>query len=93
VKLGNTMGYELACCTDCNALLVDRRYFPRLGIEDNALDSLRRGVHYYTYLLQLFDGTLKVAGNTRLTWHNVEIDNSRIQMLPRELRKFGDSIK
>jgi hypothetical protein len=93
VKLANSKGYELACCTDCNAILVDRKHFPKLGIEDNTLANLRRGVSYHTYLIQCFDGTLQVAGKTKLIWHNVEIDNARIQMLPKELRTFGDSIK
>ena len=71
---------------------MDRTLFPKLGIENNSLAALRGGVGYQTYLLQFYDGTLQVAGNTKMMWHNVQIDNARIQMLPAEMRKFSDSL-
>jgi hypothetical protein len=92
-KLASTKGYELVCATDTNGIFVDRKYFPLFGITDNSIDALHKEVRYHTYLLQLFDGTLLVAGVTRMLWHGVTIESSRMQVLPPELRKYPDRIK
>jgi hypothetical protein len=49
VRLGREKRYELVCCTDANAFFVDDRYFPRMEINDNSLESLRRDRSHLTY--------------------------------------------
>jgi hypothetical protein len=92
VELGRQKGYELVVCTDCNVILVDRKYFPRFGIADNSLDALYKLTCYQTWLFQGFDGTLHIAGQKKLIWSNIEIEEARIQMLPQEMRSFCDKL-
>jgi Methyltransferase FkbM domain len=91
-ELAKTKGYELICCTAWNAIFVDACYFPLFGISNNSLDALHTDTRMHTYLIQMYDGTLRVAGMTRMIWHNIAIDEARIQMLPIEMRVFGDRL-
>ena len=37
-----------------------------------------------------FDGSIHLSGSRRLPWHDVEIGESRLQVLPRFLRRYPD---
>lgn len=80
-ELGKRKGYELVACTDVNAFFIRKELFPMFGIEDNSLDVLHTDTSYQTKLFQLYDGTLRIAGNKRLIWHNREIDEHKLQVL------------
>jgi hypothetical protein len=90
--LATRKGYSLVCVTDTNGIYVAQRYFSLFGINDNSLDTLHSDKRYQTYLIQLYDGTLHVAGMDKMIWHGIKIESSRIQVLPAELRRFPDSI-
>ena len=92
VQLGKSMGYELVCCTDCNVIFVAAEYFPLFEIADNSLAALHQDTRYLTYLMQSYDGTLRLAGVKRLIWHNIPIDEARLQVLPKEQRSFCDKL-
>jgi hypothetical protein len=92
VKLGKEKNYELVCCTDFNAIFVERTYFPLFEIADNSIDALHGDMRYYSWLIQMYDGTLRVIGNGKMLWHGIRIDDERMQMLPRELRRFPDKV-
>jgi hypothetical protein len=85
VRLGNEKGYELAFCTEANALFVDTRLFPRLGIRDNSLDALRDDSPWVTYLYSGFDGRVMLGGCGSLRWHGLPYESRRVQQLPRFL--------
>lgn len=89
-KLAKQKGYELICVTDVNGIYIDKSLYPLFEIKDNSLDELHKNRSWETYLIQLFDGTLIAAGQTRMIWHGIQIDNDRLQMLPREYRRFND---
>lgn len=88
VELGKRKGYELVAANETNAFFVLKELFPKFGIADNPIDALRTDHRYETKLFQLYDGTLKIAGNTRLLWHNVPIDEEKLQVLSAHERKY-----
>ena len=92
VILGKAKGYELIAATDLNAFFVKKEYFNLFGIHDNSIRSIRLDSDYETHLFQLYDGTLVLAGNKRLLWHGRCIDQNKIQVLPKILRKYPDKL-
>jgi hypothetical protein len=90
VELGKQKGYELACCTEVNALFVDARLFPRLGIADNSVESLRGDRGWITYLFSGYDGRVVLSGFNTLPWHALRFESRKVQQLPRFLMSFPD---
>lgn len=88
VELGKKKGYELIAANETNAFFVVKELFPKFGIADNSVDALHTDHRYETKLFQLYDGTLKIAGNTKLLWHNLPIDEEHLQILPAHKRKY-----
>jgi hypothetical protein len=88
IQLGKRKGYELISTTPINAIFVLRRLFPLFDISDNDIDLMHDDSRFSTYLLQMYDGTLRTAGCTRMLWHDMEIDVERLQVLPPERRYF-----
>jgi hypothetical protein len=88
VELGTKKGYELVSVLSFNAFFVDSKYYSLFEIEDNRPQVLRRDLTAITYLFSGYDGTLILDGNKELPWHNVPIDGSKIQHLPKFLRKY-----
>jgi hypothetical protein len=88
VELGKQKGYELVAANETNAFFVVKELFPKFGITDNSIDALHTDHRYETKLFQLYDGTLKLAGNTRLLWHNLPIDEEKLQVLSAHKRKY-----
>ncbi len=88
VELGKSKGYELVATTQSNALFVSKELFPLFGISDNSLEALHLDHTLETKLFQLYDGTLLLAGNERLIWHNIPIDIEALQVLSRRKRFY-----
>ncbi len=88
VELGKRKGYELVAANETNAFFVMKELFPKFGIADNSIDTLHTDHRYETKLFQLYDGTLKLAGNTKLLWHNLPIDEGKLQVLPASERQY-----
>ncbi len=88
VDLGNAKGYSLVCVNNVNAIFVDAKYFDLFGIEDNSPEALRSDENQITYLIVGYDGEIELLGNQRLPWHRMQIQQQKIQMLPRFLRAF-----
>src|SRR3989344_4850059 len=88
VELGKRKGYELIAANEVNAFFVSKELFSKFSIVDNSIDALHTDHRYETKLFQLYDGTLKIAGNTRLLWHNLPIDEGKLQVLSARQRKY-----
>lgn len=88
VSLANKKGYELAATNDTNGFFVRNDLFPKLGITDNSIEALRTDHQYETKLYQLYDGTLKISGFNTLFWHNIPIDEAKLQILPAAKRAY-----
>lgn len=92
VELGKRKGYELVAANETNAFFVLKELFPRFTIADNSIDALHTDTRYQTKLFQLYDGSLKISGNSRLLWHNVPIDEEKLQVLPAHKRRYPAQI-
>lgn len=90
-ELAAAKGYELSCATVCNAIFTRNDLFDRLGLSTNVLETLQRDRSFQSYLFQGFDGSLHIAGCRRLIWHDIEIRESAIQVLPRRLQNYPDT--
>jgi hypothetical protein len=87
-KLAQKKWYELVAAVDFSAFFVKAEYYPLFKIKDNSVHLVRKMGEFETKIFQLFDGTLVLTGNTSLIWHALEIDQERIQIVPKFLRKF-----
>jgi len=87
-ELGKEKGYELVAVLPFNAFFVDSKYYPLFGIRDNRPETLRKDLSSITYLFSGYDGTIFLHGCKQLPWHGLQIKESRIQHLPKFLRKY-----
>jgi hypothetical protein len=92
VALAKGKGYELIAANKDNAFFVDRVEFPKFEMDNSSLDAVHADKSAVTYLFQLYDGTMKLAGNRELLWHHVPIDEEKIQILSRRKRIFPNKI-
>jgi hypothetical protein len=90
-KLGKAKGYELVSVTDHNCIFVRAELFPSFGIADNSVTALRPNENMVTYIFNGFDGTVFVRGCGKLGWHNTPYRESKLQHLPKIMRKFPDT--
>ncbi len=90
-KLGKTKGYELVCVTDHNCIFVLSELFAAFDIKDNSFAALRPNENMVTYVFNGFDGTVFVRGSGKLGWHNTPYRESKMQHLPKFMRKFPDT--
>lgn len=88
VELGKEKGYELVSVLPFNAFFVRSEYFPLFQIRDNSPASLRQSLSDITYIFSGYDGNIFLYGSKKLPWHGIDIDQSKIQQLPRLFRKF-----
>ncbi len=91
VELGKEKGYELVAVLPFNAFFVDSKYYPLFGIDDNKPETLRKDLSRITYLFSGYDGTIFLDGCKQLPWHDIPIRESRIQQLPKVLRKYTEN--
>src|SRR3989338_1092974 len=87
-KLGLEKGYELAAALDVNAFFVKQKDYPLFKMKDNSPALVRKINKYETRLFQLYDGTLVLAGNKTFLWRGEEINQDKIQVLPKSLRRY-----
>jgi hypothetical protein len=90
-RLGKSKGYELVAVTEHNCIFVRAELFPAFGIEDNSIAALRPNENMVTYVFNGFDGTVFVRGAGKLGWHNTPYRESKMQHLPKFMRKFPDT--
>jgi len=88
VELGKSKGYELVCVLPPNAFFVTREHFDRFEIADNRPEVLRRDTTDVTYIFSGYDGTVFLRGRRELPWHRAPMKESRVQHLPRLLRRY-----
>jgi hypothetical protein len=87
-KLGREKGYELVAVLEINAFFVKKEYYHLFKITDNAVHLMRKMNECETKIFQLYDGTLVLTGLKSLAWHALEINQKRIQVVPKFLRKY-----
>jgi isopenicillin N synthase-like dioxygenase len=90
VELAAAHDYVLVETTLYNAFFVRKREYEELLMElvpDTSIEALHETT-MGTSLYQLYDGTLKLWGCKKMLWHRVPLDESQLQMLPKEQRVF-----
>lgn len=88
VELGKEKGYELVSVLAVNAFFVKSEYYPLFQIENNRPEVLRTNSDFVTYLFSGYDGQIFLQGLKKLPWHGLELNESKIQLLPGLLRKY-----
>lgn len=89
VELGKKKGYELVCALQFNAFFVRKEFFPLFEIENNAPEVLRTDLRVITDFFVGYDGTIFLQGSCMLPWHETPIRASRMQYLPKYLRRHA----
>lgn len=88
VELGRRKGYELVHASGLNAVFVEQTLFPLFHIRDNSIEVMHvPRFPARTHVFFGYDGTVFVRGAGTLPWHDLPFSESRVQMLPRPLRK------
>lgn len=90
-ELARTKGYQLVSVLSWNAFFVDEQYFAAFEIADNRPEVLRKDLSHITWIFTGYDGSVHLAGATKMLWHKVAMDARRVQLLPRVLRRFPDN--
>jgi hypothetical protein len=82
--------YELVAVTLETAIFVKRKYTYRLlemyGLQHASLDEMFCPVAMRWF--QLYDGTIVSRGLNSLLWMGIEMDEDKLQVVPKALRKF-----
>lgn len=87
-ELGLDKGYELVSVLPFNAIFVRREYFPIFEISDNSPSMLRTHMQAITYLFSGYDGRIILRGHQKNDWHDIEINEDAVQVLPKFLQKY-----
>jgi len=88
IELGKKKGYEIVSVTTINAIFVIREEYEKFEIEDNDIDAMYDGSAFQSRLFQGYDGTLFVAGCSKLIWKDIPFSADDIQVLPTAMRKY-----
>ena len=83
VMLANEKGYELVATLGGNAFFVDRIYFPRYGIVDNSLKSIREWHGSIYSVAQTYRGEILAYGAKGLIWIANELVNREFAVFPK----------
>ncbi|MCK6370569.1 MAG: FkbM family methyltransferase [Gammaproteobacteria bacterium] len=68
VLLGKAKGYELISTTSHNAFFARRDLYPLFDITDNDIHLMHSPGPYQTWIYQLYDGTVQIAGCQQMLW-------------------------
>ena len=91
VNLAKSKRYELVSSSHANLMFVDALYFSHLGLENNQLENLRDDRNSRVFAFVGYDGTICLSKPLNLPWHDITVSQSRLQVLPRILRRYiGD---
>jgi len=92
IRLGKTKGYELAACTQCNAVFVTETDYPLLEIPDNSVDAMR--INPVGRIFYGFNGTIYNTLPT-LNWRlkGLPIRPDSLQLLSPDERGFGGRVR
>ncbi|CAJ1961771.1 unnamed protein product [Cylindrotheca closterium] len=90
VELAEQNDYVLIETTIYNAFFVPQeiytKHFSEL-VPDTSIEALRE-MTMGTSIYQLYDGTLKLWGCKKMLWHNMPMDEAKLQVLPPQKRSF-----
>ena len=91
IRLGETKGYKAVAITSNNVIFVDEAYYPLFELRDNSVRALRQDRQLITHIFFGYDGTVLTNGKGVIPWHQIPLSATRLQHLPRWLRKYPDN--
>ena len=86
----NNVNYGLVGITDTNLIFVDSKYLEGLKVELQVYSDKSIPNRNPVYLFTGYDGSVQLSGTFNMPWHDLVIDPSNLQVLPRYIRKFPD---
>ena len=91
-NLAQKKGYDLIAATMSNLIFVSKNYSKYIyNVKNSSLNKIRDDSKYKNYIFMGYDGTLFTSKPLYFYWHRIEVSNSRIQIIPKYLRKFIDN--
>lgn len=92
--LANLKGFELVAATKTNLIFVDKKYSESVlpGVGEMHIDDIRDDSPWKNYIFSGYDGTIFTSKPIHLPWHDVTVDSSHIQVIPRVFRIFPEDI-
>jgi len=92
VDLARLKGYELLAITRCNLFLLDRSLLPEINLSEGfSLNQLRDDTDSKIHLFCGFDGSIITDKPVKLIWHDLPVNQSQLQVLPKYIRQYpGD---
>ncbi len=91
IELGKLKNYELVAVTKSNGIFVVSEEYHKFGIEDNDINKMRKDLGKRIW--QGYDGTIFTHNFSRLLWKRRPIDPEELQVLSKDERFFGGSVK
>jgi hypothetical protein len=88
VELGSRKGYELIAVNALNAFFVIKELYPRFNLNSNTPDVLRVDTRDITYLSVGYDGTIFLNGSRKLPWHDIKLNETQLQVIPKVIRRY-----
>ena len=90
IQLGKKKGYELVCCTTCNAFFVKKEDFSKFNLKNNSILSLYRPISDGR-IFHGFDSYIYVHGMDKLLWSKILINNDSFQVVSKEDRIYTET--
>ena len=91
--MASSKGYSLIASTFCNLIFIRSDYCGEVFGDKNgaSLADLRTDISKVNSFFVCFDGTLKYSKKVEFLWHNFELKENQMQVLPKIFRKFPES--
>ncbi len=91
INLAKNKNYHLVANTMTNLFFVHENYKNDVEKEDIFLETLRDDSNIKNLIFTTYDGTLFTTKPVDISWHKMQIESDKFQILPKFLRKFpGD---
>ncbi|MFN9280538.1 MAG: hypothetical protein ACK6DW_12480 [Betaproteobacteria bacterium] len=90
ILLAKQKGYELVCCTTCNAFFVQRDLYGLFGIVNNGINVMYRPISDGR-IFHGYDSYIFVTGMPKMLWSDIPVNSSDFQVIPEVMRRFGDA--
>jgi len=87
ILLGKRKGYELICCTSCNAFFVKSDDYLKFDLKSNSIHTLYKPL-VDGRIFHGFDSHVYTCGMERLLWSNISIDHNSFQVVPKNERNY-----
>ena len=91
VELGKQLGYELLCCTVCNAIFILKEYYNIFGLASNHPSTLYRPV-CNGRIFHGFDSVIHIVGMPLLIWSNQVVNSEKLQIIEETERYYSDTV-